>query len=112
MRLDILESNLRKTDTKLDEQIQNSTEKNSAQDHEILLTQSNLNHTASELDVFSNQTSKSIGLLTDEIHQAERKMPVGTILPLWKLPTDWTENWISCDGQRIYQGPFLNQLAP
>ena len=48
----------------------------------------------------------------DEIHQAEKMMPVGTILALWKLPTDWTENWISCDGQRINKGPFLNQLAP
>ena len=39
-------------------------------------------------------------------------LPVGTILSLWKLPEGWSENWISCDGQIINAGPYVNQVAP
>ena len=39
-------------------------------------------------------------------------LPVGTILSLWKLPEGWSENWISCDGQIINAGPYVNQAAP
>ena len=42
----------------------------------------------------------------------EEDLPVGTILSLWKLPSGWSNNWISCDGQTINAGPFINQKAP
>ena len=42
----------------------------------------------------------------------EKTLPVGTILSLWKLPDGWSDNWISCDGQTINQGPLKNQKAP
>lgn len=43
---------------------------------------------------------------------AEKNLPIGTILSLWKLPSGWSENWISCDGQIINEGPYKNQNAP
>ena len=39
-------------------------------------------------------------------------LPIGTIISLWKLPEGWSDQWISCDGQTINQGPFKNQKAP
>ena len=44
--------------------------------------------------------------------QAEKNLPVGTILSLWKLPSGWSANWISCDGQIINDGPYKGQKAP
>ena len=41
----------------------------------------------------------------------EENLPVGTILSLWKLPSGWSNDWISCDGQTINAGPFINQKA-
>merc|ERR1712110_1143500 len=112
MNMNILGKKIDSSDARLTEQIKSSNDKDKQQDSSLQQTKSDLSKTNSDVKTYEVQTTASISQLNGEISSKEKNLPVGTILSLWKLPAGWSDNWISCDGQIINKGPFVNQKAP
>merc|ERR1719495_1402402 len=112
MNLNILNSKMKSSNAALDKQIKDSASKIQEQATNLQQTKSDLQATKNNVQTFQQQTTTSIGQLTSQMAQAEKNLPVGTILSLWKLPTGWSDNWISCDGQMIKDGPYKGQTSP